>query len=236
MHYPTVNLFDSQTFPQLIEEETFRLIPPVLRRYSELLAAERASILAYLRRQLTPQVVSRLVEVLEDENQDIRLRGNAAMTIGLADLESPLIAILEDENQDRALRVDAATVLGFTRGSPAVIASLNEFVRGSRAYQAGVHLSNAESQEYLLSEVLSSEFNLLFAAFLSLLAFNDQDEVDSFLVQFEQENPTLLYEMYSLMSAGLADAPTIVGLLQERSQTPAICRVSFMQRFLRRCR
>lgn len=47
-------------------------------------------------------------------HQDIRLRGNAAMAIGLAGLESPLIKILEDENQNMALRADAATALGFT--------------------------------------------------------------------------------------------------------------------------
>lgn len=231
-----VNLFDLQTLPQLTDKESLTLIPAALRRYSEFPKAERASMIAYLSRQLTPSVISRLVAILEDEDQDIRLRGNAAMAIGVADLESPLIAILEDKSQDKALRADAATALGFTNGSPAATASLIEFVRSSRAYQAGLHLSSAESQEYLSSEVLSSEFNLIFASFLSLQGFSDQDEVDSFFVQFRQENPTLFYEMVNLRAASGADGSTLVRLLQERSQTPAICRVSFMQRFLWRCR
>jgi HEAT repeat protein len=208
----------------------------VLRRYSEFPNNERASTIAYLQRQLTPQVISRLVAILEDENQDIRLRGNAAMALGAADLEAPLIAILGDENQDRALRTDAASALGFTNGSPTATASLIQFMRSSRAYQAGLNLSIAESEEYLSSELLSSEFNLIFTAFISLQAFSNQAEVDLFFVQFEQENPTLFDAMIGLVSIGLADGPELVRLLQERSQTPAICRVSFIQRFLWRCR
>lgn len=231
-----VNLFDLQTLPQLTDEESLTLIPAILRRYSELPDVERASTIAYFSRQLTPSVISKLVAILEDENQDIQLRGNAAMAIGVADLESLLIIILEDENQDRGLRTDAATALGFTSGSPTTTASLIELLRSSDTYQAGLHLSNAESQEYLSSEIFLSEFSLIFAAFMSLLAFSDQDEVSLFLVQFEQENPILFDEMINVVAAGHADGPTMVRSLQERPQTPAICRVSLMQRVLWRCR
>ncbi|MFN6495681.1 MAG: hypothetical protein RMX65_001245 [Nostoc sp. DedQUE01] len=40
---------------------------------------------------------------------------------------------------------------------------------------------------------------------------------------------------YSTVVNG-ADGPAMVRLLQESSQTPAICRTTFMQRFLWRCR
>nr|MDZ8018093.1 HEAT repeat domain-containing protein [Nostoc sp. SerVER01] len=170
-------------------------------------------------------------------NQDIRLRGNVAMAIGLADLESPLIKILEDENQDIALRTDAAIALGFTNGSSVAISSLVKFVRQHPAYHLGLRLSNQQLQEYLFSKLSNDELNLLVFAFATLQKFRNSNQASLFFNQFEQENSVLFSELENFISVvNGADGPAMVRLLQESSQTPAICRITFMQRFLWRCR
>lgn len=230
--------FNLTILPSLTSEASLSLIPAVLRRYSFPYIYDGEKLVNfYLKRQLTPQVIFQLVEILKDKNQDIRLRGNVAMAIGLADLESPLIKILEDENQDIALRTDAAIALGFTNGSSVAISSLVKFVRQHPAYHLGLRLSNEQLQEYLFSKLSNDELNLLVFAFATLQKFRNSNEANLFFNQFEQENSVLFSELENFISVvNGADGPAMVRLLQESSQTPAICRITFMQRFLWRCR
>ncbi|MBD2565620.1 MULTISPECIES: HEAT repeat domain-containing protein [Nostoc] len=238
-----VGRFNPTILPSLTSEASLLLIPAVLRRYSELLYPYNyytkglVTSSSYFKRQLTPQVISQLVEILKDGNQDIRLRGNASMAIGLADLESPLIKILEDENQDIALRTDAVIALGFTSGSSVAISSLIKFVRQHPAYHLGLRLSKEQLREYLFSKLSNDELNLLGFTFITLLKFHTSNEANLFFNQFEQENSVLFSELKNLISlVNGADGPAMVRLLQETSPTPAICRITFMQRFLWRCR
>ena len=94
-----------------------------------------------------PETVDLLVSILSDRTLDRRLRGSAAMALGLIGAPAGRDAVQAalTEREDRALRVDAAVaagLLGDSRAVPALVSVLNDpkasqFVLGSVALALG---------------------------------------------------------------------------------------------------